>query len=479
MRVQLIKSQLLPSTGYGECARSFLKLFEMSTILKPIIVNDLKDNKPIKGFEETDKLKTDQPVFSVTGQHHQYLHWEHPFTIVRTMTEGAPVPLEWGNKLSCVNRIAVPGRFNYEAFISGGVDPAVIKILPEPVITDYNKELKYPLKTSKRFRILSVFSGDVWYRKSIDLLLKAYFEAFTSDNDVCLILKTGMSLEQLMNITGTEFNEGLPEIEIIDSKLTDCDMEGLYNTASVYAGPSRGEGIGRPYLYSMLRGTPVIATGWGGNTDFMTDDNSLLVDYSLNKMDWDTDKVYLPKDYKLTFAEPSVESIKDNLLGVYRNSSTAEMKGQAGREYILQNHSPEYVLESLEELISDVVEKSSSQGMKVPATMSSLYPLDSSMKRVKAEQLNDNPGSILIYGTGVAGKQALIWLKKTGYEGCIQFIDREISKESIEGYPVNVYTEINYEDWDAVLLAVAPVWFKNVMERLKGVTDTPLYYFGS
>ncbi len=479
MKVQLIKSQLLPSTGYGECAGSFLKIFEMSTLLRPIIFNDLKNSIPIDGFEETDKLRQDVPVFSVTGQHHQYFHWKHPSTIVRTMTEGSPVPLEWGNKLSCSRRIAVPGRFNYDAFVNGGVDPAVIKIVPEPVLTDYDRGAKYPLKTSKSFRILSIFNGDVWYRKSIDLLLKAYFETFTSEDDVCLVLKTGMTFEELMKISGTSFHDSLPEIEIVDERLTDREMEGLYNTASVYAGPSRGEGIGRPYLYSMLRGIPVIATGWGGNTDFMNRDNSFLIDYDLFKMDWDMEKIYLPKDYNLTFAEPSTESIKDNLLEVYKNTSVADMKGKLGKDYVLKNHSPEVVLKTVEDLISDVMEKSSCQGLKVPATMSSLYPLAPSMKRSENVQLKEIPSSILIYGTGAAGKQALRWLEETGYEGEIQFVDREKSRENIEGYPVNVYTDINYEDWDAVLLAVAPVWFKEVMERVKGVTDTPLYYFGS
>jgi len=53
----------------------------------------------------------------------------------------------------------------------------------------------------------------------------------------------------------------------------------------VYVSLHRAEGLGLGMMESMALGVPVIATGWSGNMDFTTPQNSLLVDYALEPID--------------------------------------------------------------------------------------------------------------------------------------------------------------------------------------------------
>jgi glycosyltransferase involved in cell wall biosynthesis len=47
----------------------------------------------------------------------------------------------------------------------------------------------------------------------------------------------------------------------------------------------RREGFGLGLAEAMLLGKVVIATNWSGNLQFMTADNSLLIDYQLVEID--------------------------------------------------------------------------------------------------------------------------------------------------------------------------------------------------
>ena len=53
----------------------------------------------------------------------------------------------------------------------------------------------------------------------------------------------------------------------------------LIDVCDCYVSLHRSEGFGLTMAEAMLMGKPVIATGYSGNLDFMTPDNSLLVSY--------------------------------------------------------------------------------------------------------------------------------------------------------------------------------------------------------
>ena len=58
-------------------------------------------------------------------------------------------------------------------------------------------------------------------------------------------------------------------------------MAGLMAAADIVLSLHRSEGFGLVPAQAMALGKPVVATGWSGNLEFMTKDNSALVYYSL------------------------------------------------------------------------------------------------------------------------------------------------------------------------------------------------------
>ena len=61
-------------------------------------------------------------------------------------------------------------------------------------------------------------------------------------------------------------------------------MAALFARADCYVSLHRAEGFGLTLAESMALGKPVIATGFSGNTDFMTPANSYLVDWALTEV---------------------------------------------------------------------------------------------------------------------------------------------------------------------------------------------------
>ena len=149
---------------------------------------------------------------------------------------------------------------------------------PSPITSDVIESgLRLKLK---RFVFLHISSG--FPRKGIDVLLKAYGEAFRDEDDVSLLIKTFCNIhnetEKILDSLRNNDNH-FPHVVLINEQWTDERIGGLYAIADWFVYPSRGEGFGLPLLDAMKRGVPVITTGYGGQIDFCNKDNSLLVEF--------------------------------------------------------------------------------------------------------------------------------------------------------------------------------------------------------
>ena len=113
------------------------------------------------------------------------------------------------------------------------------------------------------------------------MLLKAYFDEFTSADDVSLhILTHGYHSTKSEAVAVAEFVEAqgydrskLPRIQLISRHIPTSDLPRLYKACDAFVLPSRGEGWGRPHVEAMSMGLPLISTNWSGPTEFMTINN--------------------------------------------------------------------------------------------------------------------------------------------------------------------------------------------------------------
>lgn len=73
--------------------------------------------------------------------------------------------------------------------------------------------------------------------------------------------------------------KGPENVIFVRELLTDGQMNALLSTADVYVSAHHSEGWGLPLSDAMSFNLPVIATGYSGNLEFMTPENSFLVNY--------------------------------------------------------------------------------------------------------------------------------------------------------------------------------------------------------
>lgn len=79
----------------------------------------------------------------------------------------------------------------------------------------------------------------------------------------------------------------LPHVYFIDEFFSRQKTWDLQSCCDILLSLHRAEGFGLAPAEMMYLGKPVIATGWSGNMDFMTHENSMPVKYELKPLDVD------------------------------------------------------------------------------------------------------------------------------------------------------------------------------------------------
>ncbi|MGF6641444.1 glycosyltransferase involved in cell wall biosynthesis [Paraburkholderia sp. MM6662-R1] len=186
---------------------------------------------------------------------------------------------------------------------------------------------------ARRFRFLHVSS--CFPRKGVDLLLDAYGKAFTSDDDVSLVIKTfdnpHNEVYQWLAERKAQ-NVKFPDVQIIVNDINDSELKALYQECHVLVAPSKAEGFGLPMAEAMLSGLPVITTAWGGQLDFCNESNAWLVDYEFERAQTHFGL------FASVWARVKVDELANVLTQAY-NSPQAHLteKALAGRRQLLKN----------------------------------------------------------------------------------------------------------------------------------------------
>ena len=117
-------------------------------------------------------------------------------------------------------------------------------------------------------------------RKNPDTAVRCFIEAFGSGRraaDVLLVVKTHSSVhDQAGARLFNDLAEKHRNIHIIDRDFSRSEMGQLQSACDAYLSPHRSEGFGLNLAECMAHGKPVVATGFSGNLDFMTEENSFL-----------------------------------------------------------------------------------------------------------------------------------------------------------------------------------------------------------
>ena len=324
-----------------------------------------------------------------TVPHYYVPHFDfNNYLVGRSMFEFSRIPKYEVDATATVNEVWVPSKFVATSFAISGVPKEKLVVIPEAVDTyffdpDVQDAVPLPLDgtRAKRWfhycnsdhssvaaspRAFKFFSNFKWEpRKGWETLFEAYWRAFgllsRSERPVSLYILTyyffnatviggnihnvSLILDELTQWARAKLHvESLAEFPhfcIITETVTEAELGGLYKSADAFVLPTRGEGWCLPAIEAMSMGLPTIATAWGGQTEFMTRDNSFLIlPDAVEELPEDTDYEY---ELGKKWATPSMNHTAQLMQYVYSHPVHAKRVGERARRHVEEHFSEEAV----------------------------------------------------------------------------------------------------------------------------------------
>jgi glycosyltransferase involved in cell wall biosynthesis len=206
------------------------------------------------------------------------------FNIALWAWELSNFPDAWRKEMSVVDEIWAFSSFNQECFALKADVPVVYMRQPVTLSADAGLSRSDFGIPDDRFIFLFQFDFSGFIdRKNPYASIAAFRKAFPHGNsEALLVIKTNNAdryPEQLRQLTEAIGDD--PDILVIHGTFRRDKVMSLMSLADAFVSLHRSEGFGRSLAEAMLLGKPVIATNYSGNTDFMRQDNSCLVNYSL------------------------------------------------------------------------------------------------------------------------------------------------------------------------------------------------------
>jgi len=264
-----------------------------------------------------------------------------------------------------------------------GSDETIYKKLKEDEISsEFLNYINEKVTEDFAFLVVGQWSGGGFGedRKDIAKTIKIFYESFANKKDQpALIIKTSgattsildredclFKMKQVKSMLPSDWK--LPPVYLLHGDLTDEEMNYLYNHPKMKSMISltHGEGFGRPLLEATMAGLPVIASGWSGQLDFLSQTDSMLIPGKLDKIPksqvWED--ILIPES-SWFFADENVVYKAFNY--VFKNPK--ELKKKA--KQLMYTNRKKFNLTSMTRKLDEIIEKhtqniSTQVGLQLP-----------------------------------------------------------------------------------------------------------------
>jgi len=187
--------------------------------------------------------------------------------------------------------------------------------------------------------------GQLGPRKDPFLAIEAFRELREEhpDLNITLSLKT--------NYPGlhSKMQDVIPGLRIFYEVWPEETLRSFYHSQHVLLAPSRGEGKNLPALEMMSTGGTVIATNWGGHTQWLSSQIAYPLDYTLGPLS--------PAQPDCQWAKADKDHLKALMLHAYRNRDELARKGDLAANLIPQMCAWPKVIDRLMERVGEINER--------------------------------------------------------------------------------------------------------------------------
>lgn len=196
-----------------------------------------------------------------------------------------------------------------------GFNPEIFK---EVELTEEEKEQKgetFRFLANKGFRNMEDRGG-------VQYLVQAFAEEFKPEEKVELVIKINPAYG-IPNFPEMFPNINCPPIRIITDNLPLEQINRLYNQCDVFVSPTRAEAFNLPCLEALACGKPVMTTNYGGQTDYINQENGWLLDYKLAPVEHEL-------EYEgVQWAKPNIDDLRAKLREAFEKKDFTKKSNRA------------------------------------------------------------------------------------------------------------------------------------------------------
>lgn len=243
-------------------------------------------------------------------------------TIGHTVWETDRLPTRWLHEMDVVDEFWVPTFWNQALFSDAFRRP--VHVVPHVASTV--EPVPPPIELATDHFVVAVVSAWDW-RKRPDLAVRAFCNAFSAADPVTLVIKTTSRPVAWWNLAPVtdqvhaivaEYPEA-PRVIVETRQFTDSQMLGLLRRADCVLSLTSSEGWALGPFDAACLGTPVIMTGYGGQTEWLGGDYPGLIPFRMVDSDHPDRQLFEPgMQWALADVDAAVDQLRSLAEGAHR-----------------------------------------------------------------------------------------------------------------------------------------------------------------
>jgi glycosyltransferase involved in cell wall biosynthesis len=225
------------------------------------------------------------------------------------------------------------------------VTPPLPQRGPEPTLT--REDLGLPNRPTFLFVFDFLSTAE---RKNPLGLIDAFAEAFAPGEGPVLVIKSINADQRPSEAERLRLRAAsVPDVLLMEDYLDAAERDALVALCDCYVSLHRSEGLGLTMAEAMAWGKPVIATGYSGNLQFMTEQNSYLVPWQPTQIPAGAE----PYPAGGVWAEPDLHAAAALMRSVIDEPERAATRGARAAADIATRHTPEAAGRTVEAVLRE------------------------------------------------------------------------------------------------------------------------------